>query len=87
MDIHLPKLNGFEVVAGAGQTRRFVTSILAATAKALNGDQEKCPAAGWVLNSMKNRLLGFEQESPRSLLNSAPLSESHAQWNNVSADI
>ncbi len=47
MDIHLPKMNGFEAV------RRIRTMpavhdipILAATAKALNGDQEKCIAAG-----------------------------------------
>jgi len=47
MDIHLPKMNGFEAV------RRIRTNpavcdipILAATAKALNSDQEKCLEAG-----------------------------------------
>ncbi|HEY7219417.1 MAG TPA: response regulator [Candidatus Binatia bacterium] len=47
MDIHLPKMNGFEAV----RRIRAIPAvhdipILAATAKALNGDQERCLAAG-----------------------------------------
>jgi two-component system, cell cycle response regulator DivK len=47
MDIHLPKLNGFEAVRRIRSIPAVRdVPILAATAKALSGDQEKCLAAG-----------------------------------------
>jgi len=47
MDIQLPKINGFEAVRRirALPAARDIP-ILAATAKALHGDDEKCKAAG-----------------------------------------
>jgi two-component system cell cycle response regulator DivK len=47
MDIQLPKMNGFEAVRRirAIPAARYIP-ILAATAKALHGDEEKCTAAG-----------------------------------------
>jgi two-component system cell cycle response regulator DivK len=47
MDIQLPKMNGFEAVRRirAIPAARDIP-ILAATAKALHGDEEKCAAAG-----------------------------------------
>ena len=47
MDIQLPKMNGFEAVRRirAIPAARDIP-ILAATAKALHGDEEKCTAAG-----------------------------------------
>ena len=48
MEVRLPKLNGFEIVARLrGDPRARNAWILAATAMAMPGDRDKCLAAGF----------------------------------------
>lgn len=47
MDIHMPMMNGFEVAALLKKNPRTRSiPILAATARAMRGDKEKCLASG-----------------------------------------
>ena len=48
LDLEMPKLGGFEVVAALRKEKRFMTTpILALTASAMQGDRERALAAGF----------------------------------------